>query len=66
MYRADQAIDKQQQWHPEGKQCQRTETENGYTLHVPYIVSDDGPKPKVLMRIANATAAVKAVANMEG
>ena len=30
------------------------------------IVSDDGPKPKVPVRIAHATVAVKAVANMEG
>ena len=37
MCREDQANDKQQQCHPEGKQCQRTETENGYKLHVPYI-----------------------------
>ena len=30
------------------------------------IVSDDGQKPKVPLRIAHATVAVKALANMDG
>ena len=30
------------------------------------IVLDDGPKPKVPLRIAHATEAVKAIANIEG
>ena len=55
----DQTDDKQCQWHPERDKGKRTEL--GTVTNFKYlgvVVSDDGSKPEVLSRIAQATAAL--------
>ena len=57
--REDQTDDKQCQWHPERDKSKRTEL--GTVTSFKYlgaVVSDDGTKPEVLSRIAQATAAL--------
>ena len=54
-----QTDDKQCQWHPERDKGKRTEV--GHCNKLKYlgaVVSDDGSKPEVLSRIAQATAAL--------
>ena len=53
--REDQTDDKQCQWHPERGQKLGTVTSFKY---LGAVVSDDGSKPEVLSRIAQATAAL--------
>ena len=57
--REDQTDDKQCQWHPERDKGKRTEVRHCNKLQVPWnSVSDEGSKPEVLSRIAQATAAL--------
>ena len=57
--REDQTDDKQCQWHPERDKGKRTEVGHCNKLQVPWSsCSDDGSKPEVLSRIAQATAAL--------
>ena len=59
LLREDQTDDKQRQWHPERDKGKRAEA--GYCKSFKYlgaVVSDDGSKPEILARIAQATAAL--------
>ena len=58
--REDQTDDKQRQWHPEREikvKGQKLGTVKSFK-YLGAVVSDDGSKPEVLSRIAQATAAL--------